>query len=163
MVSMKRSLIACRTSGSISLKVNESTNRTNLSSTASIREFACLAQFKNVLPDFFILGIFFDIVDAQRIESCRPDRIDGLYLRMSRRPAAFGVDLLPFFTGGPAREKQSGVRMGRVFEDRRGIHRADAFAQQEIHRRAFLHPSGELMGKAGHAQFGLAAGQKLGE
>ena len=109
MVSMKRNLIACRTFESMSSKANESVKRTNLSSMESIRQ---LAQLENFLPDLFVLGIFFDIVDTQRIEPFRPDRIDGLYLRMSGRPAPFGVDLLPFFTGGPTGEKQSGIRMG---------------------------------------------------
>jgi hypothetical protein len=58
-------------------------------------------NLKYFLPDFFVLGEFFDIVLAEHISIGRPDFFRRLDVRMGRSLAGACENALAFFTGNP--------------------------------------------------------------
>ena len=59
-------------------------------------------DLKNFLPHFFILRKLSDVVDAQHVSRRRPDFFQGFHFGMSRSFARLSINLLSFFTDGPA-------------------------------------------------------------
>src|SRR5581483_2903130 len=121
------------------------------------------AQLENFLPDFFVPGPLLDFRGADRIKPDRPNLIHRLDFRMRRQAPAGGVSFLALLARRPAIEQLRGLRMRRVFGERVGGDRRDAFGQHVAERRALLDAQRIVVRVAGQAGGRLAGDEKLRE
>src|ERR671918_2344973 len=59
-------------------------------------------DLKDFLPRFLVLRKLSDIVDGQHVRRCRPDLFQRFHFGMSRSFTRLSINLLSFFTDGPA-------------------------------------------------------------
>src|ERR687892_363692 len=68
-------------------------------------------DLKNFLPRFLVLRKLSHVVDGQHVRRRRPDFFQRFHLGMSRSLTGLSINLLPFFTDGPANPEERGVGM----------------------------------------------------
>src|SRR3954469_19413185 len=88
-----------------------------------------LSEMKNAFPCFLVLGVFFDILGIERIDSFRFDWIDRLHFRMCRCSPGLGIRRLTFLSRSPSSKQQRRVGMRCVFEYCGSVDRAETFTE----------------------------------